>query len=116
MDNEGARYSLIKGVSPTLALLQIVQLFHSCSEEDQCSPWIERVPSKSNIADLPSRGQTSLALKLINGVALTRDVDVETVAKLCLNFQQMPSLLQHGIQPASNFSREVPQHDDLTGD
>jgi len=116
VDNEGARYSLIKGVSPTLALLQIVQLFHSCSEEDQCSPWIERVPSKSNIADLPSRGQTSLALKLINGVALTRDVDVETVAKLCLNFQQMPSLLQHGIQPASNFSREVPQHDDLTGD
>jgi hypothetical protein len=116
VDNEGARYSLIKGVSPTLALLQIVQLFHSCSEDDQCLPWIERVPSKSNIADLPSRGQTSLALGMVNGVVWTRDVEVETVAKMCLNFQQMPSLLQHGIQPAGNFPFEVPQHDDLTGD
>ena len=116
VDNEGARYSLIKRVSPTLALLQIVQLFHSCSEDDQCLPWIEREPSKSNIADLPSRGWTSLALSMINGVVWTCDVEVETVTKLCLSFQQMPSLLQHGIQPAGNFPFEVPQHDDLTGD
>jgi hypothetical protein len=116
VDNEGARYSLIKGVSPTLALLQIVQLFHSCSEEDQCLPWVERVPSKSNIADLPSRGQTSLALSLINGVVWAPEVQLETVARLCLNFKQMPSLLQHGIQSTGDFPFEVPQHDDLTGD
>ena len=116
VDNEGARYSLIKGVSSTLVLLQTVQLFHSCSEKDQCLPWVERVPSKSNIADLPSRGQTSLALSMINGAAWTHDVDVETVANLCLGFKQMPSLLQHGIQPAGGLSLEVPQHDDFTGD
>ena len=116
VDNEGARYSLIKGVSPTLALLQIVQLFHSSSEEDQCLEWVERVPSKSNIADLPSRGQTELALSIISGAAWAETVDVETVAKLCSDFKQMPTHLQHGIQHASGLSLEMPQHDDFTGD
>ena len=116
VDNEGARYSLIKGVSPTLALLQIVQLFHSCSEEDQCLQWIERVPSKSNIADLPSRGQTELALRLIGGDAWTEPVDVETVARLCSDFKQMPTLLQHSIQHANSLQLELQQHDDFTGE
>ena len=116
VDNEGARYSLIKGVSPTLALLQIVQLFHFCSEEDQCLQWIERVPSKSNIADLPSRGQTELALRLLGGDAWTEPVDVETVARLCSDFKQMPTLLQHSIQHANSLQLELQQHDDFTGE
>ena len=53
VDNEGARFSLIKGTSGVLALLQIVQLFHACAEHDQVVHWVERVPSSSNIADLP---------------------------------------------------------------
>ena len=116
VDNEGARYSLIKGVSPTLALLQIVQLFHACSEEDQCMQWVERVPSKSNIADLPSRGQTEKALSIIGGSAYNATVDVEAVAKLCSDFKQMPTLLQHGIQHANSFQLELHQHDDFTGE
>ena len=97
IDNEGARYSLIKGVSQTLALLQIVQLFHSCSEADNCLPWIERVPSKSNIADLPSRNQTAEALEIIHGQEWQSELPVDKVADLCRNFQSLPSLLQHGI-------------------
>ena len=116
VDNEGARYSLIKGVSPTLALLQIVQLFHSCSEEDQCLQWIERVPSTSNIADLPSRGQTELALRMISGTAWNEAVDVETVANLCRDFKQMPTLLKNGIQHANSIPLEMQQHDDFTGE
>ena len=39
--SEGARYSIITGISQTPLLLQIVQLFHSCAEEDNRIPWTE---------------------------------------------------------------------------
>ncbi|CAK9111846.1 unnamed protein product, partial [Durusdinium trenchii] len=42
IDNEGARHTLIKASSHTLALLQIAQLFNSCSEYDFALAWIER--------------------------------------------------------------------------
>ena len=116
VDNEGARNSLIKGVSPVLALLQIIQLFHASSEDDQCLPWVERVPSKSNIADLPSRGQTQKALELICGQPWPTKLDDEKIADLCMDFQQMPTLLQHGNPSALHPSDDVSHHDDFTGD
>ena len=103
VDNEGARYNLIKGVSPTLSLLQIAQLYHSCGEQDNCIPWVERVPSKSNIADLPSRGQTNEALKIVQGEPWPFDFPIEIVSTLCKDFAAMPSVLQHGIVQAEEF-------------
>ena len=116
VDNEGARHSLIKGSSPTLALLQIVQLFHACAEYDRCISWIERVPSSSNIADLPSRGQTSEALELINGLPWPFQCDVMAVASLCMNFSNLPSVLAK-----LSFEFELPSlcpsaHDGITGE
>ena len=115
VDNEGARHSLIKGCSPTLALLQIVQLFHACGEHDQCIAWIERVPSSSNIADLPSRDKTNIALELIGGLPWPFPCDVEAVVSLCMSFSALPSLLT-----MLAFDQEIPAvcpsaHDGFTG-
>lgn len=84
-DNEGARYSFIKGVgiSPSLALLQIVKLFHTCSEDDDSLPWVERVPSEPKIADLPIRGQTQLVLSS----TLARSLGCGNNCKPLLGFQ-----------------------------
>ena len=113
IDNEGARHTLIKASSHTLALLQIVQLFNSCSEYDFALAWIERVPSKSNIADLPSRGDTRLAIELIQGVPFTETVPIVEVAKLCVDFSSLPTVLTH-----TDNSQEIshPSFDDFTGD
>ena len=45
---------MIKGASPSRSLLILVQSFLDREEADQSLTWIERVPSASNIADLPS--------------------------------------------------------------
>lgn len=95
VDNEGARYSLIKACSPSLPLLQIVQLFHSCSEHDLSMPWIERVPSQSNIADLPSRNQLAEALRIIGGRPWNDLSAVDFAADLCCDFSGIPSILKH---------------------
>ena len=78
VDNEAARYALIHASSPSVSLLKIVQSFHSCSESDSSISWLERVPSPSNIADLPSRGRLNDAAHLING----KVVDLASVAQV----------------------------------
>jgi len=55
-----------------------VQSFHSCSQSDSSIAWLERVPSPSNIADLPSRGRLDDAAHLING----KVVDLTSVAQV----------------------------------
>ncbi len=45
VDNEGARYAFIKGISPSLPLLKVVQLFFLAGEHDKSLSWLERVPS-----------------------------------------------------------------------
>ena len=78
VDNEAARYALIHASSPSVSLLKIVQSFHSCSESDSSIAWLERVPSPSNIADLPSCGRLDDAARLING----KVVDLTSVAQV----------------------------------
>ena len=67
VDNEASRMSLIKGTSNTFSLMSFAHEFHLCSEADSIQVWVERVPSASNIADLPSRQLSGDAAKLIGG-------------------------------------------------
>ena len=57
LDNEAARYALVKGYSPIMSAARLVGeawlSFASCG----AAVWIARVPSESNPADAPSRGQ-----------------------------------------------------------
>ena len=61
VDNEAARFSLIKGQSGSESMNKLVrQYFHPDSDCPTYS-WIERVPSFSNPADAPSRFKPELA-------------------------------------------------------
>ena len=67
VDNEAARFSLIKGSSPSPSMQLIAHLFHQLDASSPLMVWIERVPSASNIADLPSRGKWEETLKIVGG-------------------------------------------------
>ena len=55
VDNESARLAMIKGYSPVLASLRIIMACAQSDAQDRSSPWYARVPTKSNVADEPSR-------------------------------------------------------------
>ena len=55
MDNEGAKFSLIRGYSDSLAITSICALTATALDQFFILPWFSRVPSSSNIADFPSR-------------------------------------------------------------
>lgn len=65
VDNDAARYALIKGVSPSLVMKQLVRLFYQFEVEAPTYSWIERIPSSSNPADGPSRGSPQETMKLL---------------------------------------------------
>ena len=57
IDNEAARFGLIKGTSPTRDSAWLINCFWSAETKNGSNTWIERVPSASNCADGPSRGR-----------------------------------------------------------
>ena len=68
VDNEAARYSLIKGVSGKSSMQVLTSSFHTIDLQTSIflprHRYYERVPSKSNPADLPTRGKTDELLEL----------------------------------------------------
>ncbi len=56
IDNDAARYGLIKGSSPTRDSAWLIDEYWRLETEQDSYTWIERVPSASNCADGPSRG------------------------------------------------------------
>ena len=55
VDNEGARESLVKGRSPSRACAALLECFWTHEVALNCLCWFERVPSKGNPGDAPSR-------------------------------------------------------------
>ena len=55
IDNEGAKFSLIKGYSSALAVTAICALTATFLDAHCILPWYSCVPSASNLADYPSR-------------------------------------------------------------
>ena len=64
VDNDSARFALIKGSSPCLESAWLVQSFWIDESATDCQSWIARVPSRSNIADGPSRGDRTEASQI----------------------------------------------------
>ena len=76
VDNDSARYAPIKGSSPCLESAWLVQAFWTLeSETSESRSWIARVPSKSNIADGPSRGDRSETEKLFPTIKWLQWID-----------------------------------------
>lgn len=64
VDNEGSKFSLIRGYSTSSTITAICRMVSICLDEGVIIPWITRAPSASNIADYPSRGiEHSLLVK-----------------------------------------------------
>lgn len=65
VDNDAARFALIKGQSLSHSMNLLVRKFFDADASDSSFGWIERVPSYSNVADYPSRGKPELACELL---------------------------------------------------
>jgi len=70
VDNEAARFGLIKGSSPTRDSAWLLNEFWLEEAEAESNTWIERVPSASNCADAPSRGSYEILTQM--GMAAKR--------------------------------------------
>ena len=55
VDNEAAKSALIKGTSTTNVAARLVHQFWGTVAEVEAHVWVDRVPSRSNPADGPSR-------------------------------------------------------------
>ena len=64
IDNEAARFGLIKGLSPTRNCAWILDEIWKADAALEAVTWIERVPSASNCADHPSRGKFEILEEL----------------------------------------------------
>ena len=81
VDNDAARYAVIKGSSPSVTMRHLVRNFYHLEASSPTHSWIERIPSLSNPADGPSRGDPSEAMSLLG---ITE----------CLTFEHPPELVQ----------------------
>jgi hypothetical protein len=55
IDNEGAKFALIRGYSDSFAISLICQMVAQQLDDFYVLPWYSRVPSASNLSDYPSR-------------------------------------------------------------
>ena len=62
VDNEATKYSLLKGISDNPTVDALAECFAELESEVHAFAWLARVPSKSNVADPPSRGNLGHAI------------------------------------------------------
>ena len=87
IDNEGARFSLIKGYSKAASITHICALASNAIDSYCIVPWYSRVPSLSNLADLPSRG---VSHELLPSSLSSSHESVIEVVEECLQFAGKP--------------------------
>ena len=87
IDNEGARFSLIKGYSKAASITHICALASNAIDSYCIMPWYSRVPSLSNLADLPSRG---VSHELLPSSLSSSHESVSEVVEECLQFAGKP--------------------------
>ena len=63
-DNDATRLCLVKRRSPSSSMHSMVKCFGRADIDYPCYVWIDRVPSVSNPADAPSRGEGDKVLRL----------------------------------------------------
>jgi hypothetical protein len=88
VDNEGTKFSLLKGSSDNDTVDFLASYFAELEAKVHSFTWIARVPSKSNIADPPSRNVTNLEF-------FKNATDVSTRAQGCLD-SLLARLLEDG--------------------
>jgi hypothetical protein len=85
IDNEPAKFGLIRADSPCVSSNSLIKSFHDCESLFPSVTWFTRVPSSSNIADDPSRGKIVETAKFLNAdVVLLHDFEQEFLVELNL--------------------------------
>ena len=87
IDNEGSRFSLIKGYSKAASITHICALASNALDSFCIMPWYSRVPSLSNLADLPSRGVDHF---LLPSSLRSSHESVEDTVEECLRLRESP--------------------------
>lgn len=64
VDNEGTKFSLVKGVSDNSTVDAMAQVFAEIETHVRTLCWLSRISSFSNVADAPSRGDCELLKRL----------------------------------------------------
>ena len=79
IDNESARMALIRAHSSSRVSRMLIAAFFKAEEGCACYPWFARVPSHSNVADRPSRGEAVESARDIGAVLVTMTPPAELI-------------------------------------
>ena len=80
----------------------VVQSFLDREEADQSLTWIERVPSASNVADLPSRSLCEEAAALIRGRVVSLEPFLKAAVDVAMRTDNLPwDMLRKGASSAT---------------
>ena len=71
IDNDAARSVVIRGQSKSQAMHRLALALAAVESASPCISWIERVPSASNIADLPSRKEGGKAQRIVRAASVS---------------------------------------------
>ena len=88
IDNEGSRYSLIKGYSVSRSITSICALAATTLDAHYILPWFGRIPSISNLADFPSR---QLRHPMLKADAEVPKEEVEAIFESSIEFARKAS-------------------------
>ena len=106
IDNEPCRLGFIRRSSPSAAMMSLISLVSLLEGALSATLWYERVPSKSNPADLPSRGLMSEAAKKFNATAMG-DLPRTEVLRDFLKTQAYNSNLARAMVSAMSVEAEA---------
>ena len=87
VDNEGTKFSLLRGVSENKVVDSLAERFVELESKLHAFIWLARVPSHCNVADAPSRGETDG--RLLSGALDVSEEATEIMWDLVSHLPQM---------------------------
>ena len=87
VDNEGTKFSFLRGVSENKVVDSLAERFVELESKLHAFIWLARVPSHCNVADAPSRGETDG--RLLSGALDVYEEATEIMWDLVSHLPQM---------------------------
>ena len=97
VDNDPAKHALVRGSSAVRDVAALVDAICSLETRSRMLTYVERVPSASNPADAPSRGEAPVQLDML-GRAARVSVDCDAVKMGWAPGRELPGLLCRGVR------------------